>query len=229
MKVIENYKIPHEDNTNIIFIRIDPEDLSETLSHILETLMDLSWLSRYKSQGVRKGHEIRAQKTVKDIKSKFDASCDDNITSEAGEYVVSELAREAIQNELGYLHIPLAELLGMKISGNPGFDFHSQNPVSNTIIFGESKFNSRNSAYSTAIEQISDFIVDQKDVMQIPDLSNHCTEIAIDRASDGYKGFAIAFSAKKTKSVNMIKSIVAHKDFTSLLPYEEILVVAVNL
>ena len=72
--------------------------------------------------------------------------------------MVSELAREAIVSELNYLDIPLAELLGKKISGNPGFDFHSQNNATNTVIFGEAKYVTAHSGYPRAIDQIKAFV-----------------------------------------------------------------------
>lgn len=229
MKVIEFHPIIHTDNSNITFIRIDPEDLQDTLADIINTLMDLSWLSRFDGDYLKASFKKRAEETITDIKAKFTASTDDKVTKDAGEYVVSELARESLQSQLKYLHIPLAELLGMKISGNPGFDFLSQNSSTNTVIFGEAKYNSRQSAYAAAIKQIAQFITDGKDVKQIADLRDFCTPEALSRASDGFKGFAIAFSAKSTSSDDLIASIVAHKDFHQLLLYEEVVIVAVNL
>lgn len=97
-------------------------------------------------------------------------NCDTGkLTKDAGEYVVSELAREAIVSELNYLDIPLAELLGKKISGNPGFDFHSQNNATNTVIFGEAKYVTAHSGYPRAIDQIKAFVDDKKDIADIAD------------------------------------------------------------
>nr|WP_307757129.1 hypothetical protein [uncultured Christensenella sp.] len=229
MKVIEHQIVPHAANSQITFIRIDPENLQDTLAHIMQTLLDLSWLSRFDQDYLKNSFNIRAQKTIADIQKKFNACADDTITKEAGEYVVSELARQSLISQMNFLDIPLSELLGMKISGNPGFDFHSQNTKTDTVIFGEAKYNSRQSAYAMAITQISEFIVEQKDIMQIADLHPFCTPAALQRASKGLKGFAIAFSAKSTASSNMIASILAHADFRKLLPFEEIVIVAVNL
>lgn len=229
MKVIEKRAVPHTSNSHITFIRIDPENLQDTLANIMKTLMDLSWLSRFDEDYMKNSFKIRAEKTIADIQKKFEDCADDDITKEAGEYVVSELARESLFSQMSYLHIPLSELLGMKISGNPGFDLHSQNNVTDTVIFGEAKYNSRQSAYSTAITQVSEFIDDKKDIMQIADLKPFCTPAALTRANDGFKGFAIAFSAKSTPSDRMIDNILAQTDFTKLLPFEEIILVAVNL
>ena len=229
MKVIERQAIPHNSNNNITFIRIDPENLRGTLAYIMGTIMDLSWLSRFDADYMKNSFKTRAEKTIADIQSKFNDCADDSVTKEAGEYVVSELARDSLKNQMGYLDIPLAELLGMKISGNPGFDFHSQNNGTDTIIFGEAKYNSRQSAYATAITQITEFVADKKDIMQIADLQPFCTPSALKRANDGFKGFAIAFSAKSTSSDQMVARILAHTDFATLLPFEEIVIVAVNL
>ena len=223
MKVIECKSVTHTDNKNITFIRIDPENLQDTLAKIVETLMDLSWLSRFDEDYLKSSFKERAEETIADIKSKIDASSDDKVTKEAGEYI------ESLVNQMGYLHIPLAELLGMKVSGNPGFDFHSQNNTTNTVIFGEAKYNSRQNAYGSAINQVSKFIEQGKDVKQIADLRDFCTHAALARANDGLKGFAIAFSAKSTSSEDLIESISKHKDFFKLLPFEEIVMVAVNL
>ena len=79
---------------------------------------------------------------------------------------------EALINQLNYLDIPLAELLGKKKSGNPGFDFHSANLATDTVIFGEAKYVAATSAYSTALPQIEGFIRDKKDIEDLPDLKN---------------------------------------------------------
>lgn len=143
--------------------------------------------------------------------------------------MVSELAREAIVSELNYLDIPLAELLGKKISGNPGFDFHSQNNATNTVIFGEAKYVTAHSGYPRAIDQIKAFVDDKKDIADIADLRDFCSAIALSRVIDGSKGFAAAFSAKSTPSDKLISAITAKDSFQELLKYEEVILVAVNL
>lgn len=211
------------------FFRIDPEDVSSTLADILRVLMDLSWLSKFDQNYEKKAFTSRAQKTIEDIKTKFDQCIDDNITKDAGEYVVSELARETLIGQLDYLDIPLDELVGKKRSGNPGFDFHSQNKITDTIIFGEAKYIATTTAYSSALPQIVKFIEDGKDVEDLPELKPFCTSSALQRAADGIKGFAAAFSAKSTCTDRIIENIANRGDFKHLLRYEEIILVAVDL
>ena len=229
MKILEIKQLPNQGNAKVQFIRIDPEDISITLSEILKVIMDLSWLKNFDADFIAQSYAQRAEITINDIKKKF-AACDEGkLTKEAGEYVVSELAREALISQLGYLDIPLAELLGKKTSGNPGFDFHSQNISTDTIIFGEAKYIATKSAYQRAIEQIKEFVDDKKDIADLADLRDFCTNNALVRASAGMKGFAAAFSAKSTSSDRLIASITADADFQVLLKHEEVILLAVNL
>lgn len=229
MKIIEHRQIETNGTAKVQFIRIDPEDLSMTLSDILTALMNLSWLSKFDEDYEIAAFTSRANKTIEDIKDKFSKSEDDKISKDAGEYVVSELAREAIVNQLHYLDIPLAELLGKKKSGNPGFDFHSQNNATNTVIFGEAKYVTAHSGYPRAIDQIKAFVDDKKDIADIADLRDFCSADALSRVVDGFKGFAAAFSAKSTPSDRLISAITAKDSFQELLKYEEVILVAVNL
>ena len=134
MKITDHKVLIEFSPAKVQFFRIDPEDISVTLKSILRVLMDLSSLSKFDQDFEQKAFESRATKTIEDIKAKFDQCVDDGITKDAGEYVVSELARETMISKLDYLDIPLAELVGKKRSGNPGFDFHSQNKTTETVV-----------------------------------------------------------------------------------------------
>lgn len=229
MRITDHRVLTQYSPAKVQFFRIDPQDVSTTLENILRSLMDLSWLSKFDEDYEKIAFTSRAQKTIDDIKSKFEQCIDDGITKDAGEYVVSELARETLINQLNYLDIPLDELVGKQRSGNPGFDFHSQNEITGTVIFGEAKYVSKTTAYSSALPQIVEFIRDGKDVEDLPELKPFCTPLALQRAANGIKGFSAAFSAKSTVTDKIIENIVKRKDFQHLLQYEEIILVAVDL
>ena len=229
MKITDHKVLIEFSPAKVQFFRIDPEDISVTLKSILRVLMDLSWLSKFDQDFEQKAFESRATKTIEDIKAKFDQCVDDGITKDAGEYVVSELARETMISKLDYLDIPLAELVGKKRSGNPGFDFHSQNKTTDTVIFGEAKYVTATTAYSSALPQIVDFIGDEKDVEDLPELKPFCTTSALQRAANGIKEFSAAFSAKTTSTDRIIANIKKRSDFQALLQYEELILVAVDL
>ena len=229
MRITDHKVLTKYSPAKVQFFRIDPQDVSETLADILRTLMDLSWLSKFNKDYQKKAFSSRAQKTIDDIKDKFAQCADDGITKDAGEYVVSELARETLISKLDYIDVPLDELLGKKRSGNPGFDFHSQNKITDTVIFGEAKYVASTTAYSSALPQIVEFIEDGKDVEDLPELEPFCTSSALQRAADGEKGFSAAFSAKSTSTDKIISNIVKRDDFKELLRYEEVILVAVDL
>ncbi|MFD0716232.1 hypothetical protein [Paenibacillus sp. GCM10027626] len=229
MRIVEIKQIPNTGKANVQFIRIDPEDLQVTLASILRTLMDMSWLKKFDEDFMQSSFEHRANKTIEDIQKKFENSEEDKIASDAGEYVISELARESLVSQLKYLNIPLAELLGKKISGNPGFDFHSQNSITDTVIFGEAKYVARQSAYSSALSQVVQFVKDGKDIDDVGDLKHFCTPNALQRVIKGNKGFAVAFSAKQTTTDTLIKTITKRQDFLDLLCHDEVILIAVNL
>ncbi|MBQ5837194.1 MAG: hypothetical protein IIW39_00840 [Clostridia bacterium] len=112
MKILEHRQLTDLSPAKVQFIRIDPEDISATMADILKVLMDMSWLKNFDEEYERGAFASKANKTIDDIKDKFSKCSSDKVTSSAGEYIVSELAREALINQLTYLDIPLAELLG---------------------------------------------------------------------------------------------------------------------
>lgn len=228
MKILEVKKIDELNHDKVTFIRIEPDNLQQTLENIFQTLSDLSWIDKFDQEYARDSFYERAKPTIDDIHKKIIASSSDQITSDAGEYVVSELSRAAIIKELNYLDIPLAELYNKQKAGNPGFDFHSQTDC-NTIIFGEAKYVQGKNAYGVGLGQVVQFIKDKKDVKDINDLRDFCEPLALENASKGIKGFAVGFSAKEIASDRLIKNITRNEDYKKLRPYKEIVLVAVNL
>lgn len=228
MKLLDIKKIDIAKHDRVTFIRVEPDNLRETLKDILKTLSDLSWINKFDEEYVRDSFNERAKPTIDDIHKKILSDTDDKITSEAGEYVVSELSREVIIKEMNYLDIPLAELYNKKKSGNPGFDFHSQNDC-NTIIFGEAKYVQGKNAYGSGLGQVVQFIKDKKDIKDLNDLRDFFEPLALANVHDGIKGFAVGFSAKKTASDMLIKNLIQNEDYKKLRRYKEIVLVAVNL
>lgn len=228
MKILEFKRVGESENNRVFFLRIDPEDIAVTLRQILGVLFDCSWISKFDKGYTQASFLRRVEPTLVDIKQKLLAADPDSISQDAGEYVVSELAREAIIQQLSYLDIPLAELYNKKKAGNPGFDFHSQT-TDEIIIFGEAKYLKDRNAFGSSLAQIVSFIAEEKDVKDILDLEHFCSEPALSAASEGKKGFAAAFSAKHTSSDDIIKHIQQNENYRELVKYEELLLVAVNI
>lgn len=228
MEILECKKIDIENYSNILYIRINPGDISATLKSIISVLSDLSWISRFDSKYIRDSFEIRASATAQYLSKKILDESNDTITSDSGEYVVSELAREAIVNRLGYLDIPLAELFKEKVSGNPGFDFYSCNKEQ-FIVFGEAKYNARQNAYGIGMEQVNRFIDEKQDISDLNDIDKFFDENSLSKAISGKKAYAIAFAAKKTSTATIIDGIKNNKYYNDLALHKEVIYLAVNI
>lgn len=228
MKILECKRIHEPKNNRVYFLRIDPEDVKVTLRKILEVLFDCSWINKFDKAYTRASFLKRVEPTLADIEHKLLIANPDSISQDAGEYVVSELAREAIIQQLSYLDIPLAELYNKKRAGNPGFDFHSQT-IDEIIIFGEAKYLKDRNAFGNSLAQIVKFIDAGKDIKDILDLEHFCSDSALSAAHIGKKGFAAAFSTKSTASDDIIRHIQKNDHYKELIKYQELLLVAVNI
>ena len=228
LKVLVHQKIDIEKHDNVTFIRIEPTELKQTIQDIIISISDLSWIDQFNELYIRDSFLERAKPTIADIEQKLLHCIDDSISSDAGEYIVSELSRQAIIECLMYTCIPIAELFLKQKSGNPGFDFHASNDC-NILIFGEAKYSSTDNAYGVGLTQVNDFIKNKKDIKDLVDLKDFFNNLILDNANKGKKGYAIAFSSKSISSHQLIKNIIRNKNYNKLLKYHEIILVAVNI
>ncbi|MFI3236663.1 MAG: hypothetical protein R3Y47_01390 [Lachnospiraceae bacterium] len=228
MKILECRKIDTDNHDNITYLRIDPEDISETLRDIIVSLSDMSWISRFDKPYIRNSFLKHADESAKYLANKIQEKRGDTITKNSGEYVVSELARKALVNRMRYLDVPLAELFKEQVAGNPGFDFYSANN-DNIIIFGEAKYSSRNNAYGVGMEQVDRFIREGQDISDLNDIDKFFEDESLEYANNGDKAYAIAFASKTSSSEMIIKGIIANKHYNNIAGHKEVLYLAVNV
>lgn len=228
MKVLECKKIDVENYNSITYIRIDPENLSVTIRDIITSLSNLSWIAKFDKSYIRNSFFKRAEDTAEYLADKILKDDGDKITEDSGEYVVSELAREALVIELKYLDVPLAELFKEQVSGNPGFDFYSANKEK-VIIFGEAKYSSGRNAYGIGMEQVDRFIREGQDVSDLNNIDKFFEEESLKLADNGDKAYAIAFAAKGTASDMIIKGIIRNKHYKDIAINKEVIFLAVNV
>lgn len=228
MEILECKKIDTENHNNILFIRIDPGDISITLRNIIDALSDLSWISKFDKKYIRDSFTKRATESVSYLTKKIIGNDDDEITENSGEYVVSELAREALVSKLNYLDIPLAEIFKEQVAGNPGFDFYSCTKEK-IIVFGEAKYNSKQNAYGIGMEQVNRFITEEQDISDLNDIDKFFEESSLEKASKGDKAYAVAFASKKTRSEIIISGIIKNKYYCNLASHREVIFLAVNI
>ena len=212
MKVLECKKIDVENYNSITYIRIDPENLSVTIRDIITSLSNLSWIAKFDKSYIRNSFFKRAEDTAEYLADKILKDDGDKITEDSGEYVVSELAREALVIELKYLDVPLAELFKEQV-----------------FIFGEAKYSSGRNAYGIGMEQVDRFIREGQDVSDLNDIDKFFEEESLKLADNGDKAYAIAFAAKGTASDMIIKGIIRNKHYKDIAINKEVIFLAVNV
>ena len=163
------------------------------------------------------------------IKEDLKLNPDSSLASSAGEYVVSELGHSSVVNELNYLDIPLPELFKEKVKGNPGFDFYSENPGTEILLFGEAKYKAQTNAYDDAFKQIEGFVEEGKDIDELANLEHFCSDNAQEKVVDGIKGYIAAFSSTSMRDEVLVAHIEKDEHYKKILQYEEVVCVAVNL
>lgn len=224
-EVIEIKKIEE----HITLIRITPNNIELTLRNVFESLSNLSWLSQFDEDYTSfDGFKVRAEATVNYISKKIIRENEDSLTKNSAEYVVSELARISIVEQLKYLDIPLAELIKIKDVGNHGFDFYTKN-LCNILIFGESKYLKSQNAYGKALKGILDFIKKKQDKSDMIDIDKFCCEESKINFKNGNKAYAAAFSSKNTNTEKLIKNLKNNKEFIELKKYNELICIAVDI
>lgn len=212
---------------NVRFIRVQPNDLKITLGYILATLTSKCWISQIADM-LKQSYETRVQSTINKLNEDFTNGTDSQIISNVGEYVVSELTRSSIVNELHYMDIPLGELFKQKATGNPGFDIFTVN-LNEQILFGEAKYVTNANAYNSAIKQVNRFIVEKRDLADLPDLLPFNIDNAISKASNGDRGFIAGFSSTSISDNDLEQRIKNYDAYKALPKNKEIICVAVDV
>ncbi len=228
-KEIDLSKYGLSGDKKIMFLRIEPDDLSKTIKDILIELADLSWLSKFDKEYVKKSMQHNADITCQALKNKFYDSSNDPIIEEAGEYIVSVLSKKGIVESLNHKDIPLAELLGRRKTGNSGFDFFTENTATQLISCGEAKYIKGVNAYNTSLLQINRFISEKKHISDIILLQSLAEDASLDNLSNNKFGVCSAFSTNAIESNKLITNICKNTEFVKTLSYEFVILVAVNI
>ena len=196
------------------YIRVSPGELEITIKEILIELSNFSWLAKFNKAYLKKS---------------FYDDQDNPLISNAGEYIVSTLSKRSIVEELGHLDVPLAELLGRKKVGNPGFDFFTEDMKEHIVSCGESKYVNGVNAYNTSLVQIREFIADKKYYDDIPILQALVEEEALEKMGNDQFGVSVAFSTTNISDDDLIDHIAKNVNFKELVKDYKIILVAVNM
>lgn len=208
-------------------LHLQVSNVAECAGEMIDMLADRSWVTAMQVIP-QVSYRARAEKTITTLVNNIFGKVQDTVTEEFGEYLISHSAGCALEESHLHKKMPLAELWKEKITGNPGFDFHTESSTG-IVVFGEAKYKATGSPYTVALQQISDFVDGEKDVSELVDLQHFASEGAITNASRGVKGFIAAFSlnAKNIQTIfsNALKSDEAKK----LLCHTELYLIGIEI
>ncbi len=211
----------------IYSIAIDVSDLEQRVKDMQKVVLDTSWLDELDVID-RLGYEARSKGTVEKIMHEILNNVETDISEDFGEYMVSDVAQTALKDYLSHIRLPLAEFIKEKISGNPGFDFHTESP-SALVSFGEAKYSGVQSAHGRALKQINEFIKAQKDIQELPDLRRFVSEAAIQNAVSGNKSYSAAFSITSDDVEHIMDNAIRSIHMKTLLNYDAIYLLGVKI
>lgn len=210
-KIIDDYEwscthkevIIKDNNTNIKVCFIEVNDIKCIASELSKFVIDSSWMTKL-DETAQIAYKYTVNETAKELeKICIQATNQNNVAKEFGEIMVSMGALRLLTKIFNHFSLPLAELWKSKVRGNDGFDFHTICPI-NLINFGEAKFSSNENPYSDAINQIKQFIVQEKhfrDIVHLKNLSK--SSDPVDNLVKKQFGVVAAFSVNSS-NINLI-------------------------
>ncbi|MBG6288400.1 hypothetical protein I5I61_13175 [Pseudomonas nitroreducens] len=208
-----------------IHVRIS--DIDVRAEEMLNAISDTSWIDGFGA--VKKiAFQARAKRTVAKLVELIKSRSSSSLSTDFGEYLVSDSAQCVLDSSCSHTKVPLAELLKEKVSGNPGFDFHTESQTG-FIAFGEAKYSGKRSPYTKALEQIIDFIGLEKDSAELDLLENFVSAEAVQRYIEGHKAYVAAFSINSDDPAGVLTSAISHAFTDKLLGYRELYLIGVEI
>lgn len=202
-------------------------NIDNRAGEMIETLSNTSWidpLSATKKATFKATSKRTIAKLVDNIHARVQH---DKLTDDFGEYLVSDTALEVLERVYKHVRVPLAELLKEKLTGNPGFDFHSECKTK-LISFGEAKYSAGSSPYNRALKQIKDFVELEKDMAELIVLENFVSDVATGRCLEGEKSYSAAFSLNGDPE-RMFENAIKNSHLKELLDHHELYLIGVEI
>lgn len=215
-------------NCTIRFVQVDVYNVIDMAMDVYSKIIETSWLYNL-DPIVKKSWEERARDTILSVVNEVIRKVNSVVSEDLGELVVSINAQNVLQDVHKHRALPLADLWKEKVRGNPGFDFHTESPGS-FVVFGEAKYNAKSSAYTPAINQIRNFIVQRKDDKELSDLKHLVSaQTQANLLINELRGYAAAFSTHTRDVEKMFKHIISKPEFVDLLRFPEVYLIGVNI
>jgi len=212
---------------NVYSIHVKVDDISTKAKEMIIMIQDTSWINELNIIEQR-SFEARAQPTIDKLVNEILSKVTTSLSADFGEFLISVTAQNSLELQYSHVKVPLAELFKEKKSGNPGFDFHMETHTK-LLAFGEAKYSANINPYRNALTQISGFIVNKKDEMELSDLKHFTSEESIHSALENKKAFVAAFSINSDNPLNIIKNALSSTHIDDLLDYDELYIIGIEV
>lgn len=218
----------HKDGTGIIYsAHVKISDVNSVAEEMIQSISDTSWINTLDAVEAT-SFRATSRRTIDKLVNEIFAKVENVVTEEFGEYLISTTAQNVLEQEFSHVKFPLAELLKEKVSGNPGFDFHTESEINN-IAFGEAKYSGVVSPYNKALKQIEDFISLGKDDAELIVIKCFASTTGLRNALEKKRAYVAAFSINSNKPTNEILSAITSKEINALKQYPELFIIGVEV
>lgn len=212
---------------DVFSIHVKIHDIGIRAKEMIAILSDKSWINELDIIP-RKSYEARAERTIDKLINDILNKVVSTVTAEFGEFLISSTAQDSLEIKYSHTKVPLAELLKEKVTGNPGFDFHTESHT-NLIAFGEAKYSGSINPYRNAMEQIADFITLKKDDAELVDLQYFVSDESIENIKKDKKAFIAAFSINSQNPIDIFSNALSSTYIDDLLAYDELYLIGIEI
>lgn len=212
-------------DVNCIHVQIT--NLKSIVDEIHETIADTSWIDKLDALS-QEIFRATSERTIDKIVNQIIAGITSTVNEDIGEYIVSYAGQSVLETNFSHIKIPLAELLKEKVSGNPGFDFHTLSSK-RFLVFGEAKFSLDGTPRAIALDQIGEFITLKKEIAEVqtfrPFMDDECEKNIL----AGMRGYAAAFSFNAKDIDTIFKNALESDIVEELIKHNELYLIAVEI
>ncbi|WPR73103.1 hypothetical protein SLW70_08285 [Flavobacterium sp. NG2] len=217
---------PSSTSCDINCLHIKIKDFKPIVKEFETYITDSSWINSL-DEISKKVFKVNAEKTIDKIVNEIIAGITTSLNEDIGEFIVSYSAQLALEIEHLHQRIPLAELLKEKITGNPGFDFHTIS-TNNYLVFGEAKFSLDSTPRAKALEQIEKFIGD-RDNAELKWLEPFLDSTTKANIIKDEKGYTAAFSFNGENILTILNNALLSAPIAEIIKHKELYLIAVEL
>lgn len=225
-QIPSNY-FPTKHSCNIFISHVKVTNIKQQAKDIIDMLSNQSWISNLDILE-KASYEARALKTINKLITSILKKVTDTVSEEFGEFLISTTAQSSLIITSSHKTIPLAELFKEKITGNPGFDFHTEHPQE-FIVFGEAKYSAKINPYTDALDQIVFFIQEKKDIAELADLKHFVSKQSAINALSDQKAFVAAFSINSKHPYRILNNALNSIPQGILLKYPALYIIGIEI